>query len=63
MTAEPRFSATKDGAVPFDSQEFEAGYSARLAREPECMSATHGWRAGRVDADGSLRRAETRRAS
>jgi hypothetical protein len=49
-----RFPLTEEAHVPFNSEEFEAGYYARLAGQPESLSATAGWRAGWTDADSSL---------
>jgi hypothetical protein len=45
-----RFSPIDD--VPeFDSEEFQAGYDARMAGESGCIGATRSWRAGWADAD------------
>ena len=49
-----RFPLTEGANVPFNSEEFEAGYYARLAGQPESLSATAGWRAGWTDADSNL---------
>jgi hypothetical protein len=46
----PHFSPLDDNNAPFDSEEFEAGYLARLSGEPQCLGATRGWRAGWADA-------------
>ena len=50
----PRFSPLDDDNVPFNSEEFEAGYVARLAGQPQCLSATRGWRAGWADAEAGF---------
>jgi hypothetical protein len=47
----PRFFPVDDDNAPIDSKEFDAGYLARLSGEPECLSATRGWRAGWYGAD------------
>ena len=47
----PRFSPIDDDKISFNTEEFEAGYLARLSGEPQCLSATQGWRAGWADAD------------
>jgi hypothetical protein len=55
----PRFSPLDDDApAPFNSEEFEAGYLARLSGEPDCLSATRGWRAGWADTDMGFSRSE-----
>jgi len=50
----PRFQPLDDDEVPFVSDEFEAGYQARLAGEEMYFSATRSWRAGWADADASI---------
>jgi hypothetical protein len=59
----PRFSPLDDNIAPFDSDEFEAGYLARLSGEPQCLGATRGWRAGWADADAGFRNPEVPKAS
>lgn len=56
-------SQPNDDNTPFNSEEFEAGYLARLSGEPHCISATRGWRAGWADADASFNGSAMRRAS
>lgn len=56
-------SQPNDDNRPFNSEEFEAGYLARLSGEPQCISATRGWRAGWVDADTSFSGSSIQRAS
>jgi hypothetical protein len=46
-----RFVPVENDCEPINSEEFEAGYFARLAGETQCLSATRGWRAGWADAD------------
>jgi hypothetical protein len=41
-----RISPPNDDNTPINSEEFEAGYLARLSGEPQCISGTRGWRAG-----------------
>ena len=48
------FPLTEEAHVPFNSEEFDAGYYARMARQAESLSATAGWKAGWADADSSL---------
>lgn len=38
----PRFSPLDDDNAFFNPEELEAGYIARLAGEPQCLSATRG---------------------
>ena len=57
------FVSVQNDFEPINSEEFEAGYFARLAGEPQCLSATRGWRAGWADADAGFSRAEMQRAS
>lgn len=49
-----RFSLTEEAHVPFNSEEFEARYYARMAGQAESLSATAAWKAGWADADSSL---------
>lgn len=49
-----RFSPLEDGNAPFNADEFEAAYVARLAGQPQCLNVTRGWRAGWADADAGL---------
>ena len=58
-----RISPPNDDNAPFNSEEFEAGYLARLSGEPQCISATRGWRAGWANADASFGGPGIRRAS
>jgi len=58
-----RIPQPNDDNTPFNSEEFEAGYLARLSGEPQCISATRGWRAGWSDADASFSGAGILRAS
>ncbi|RZU40165.1 hypothetical protein [Edaphobacter modestus] len=51
----PRITPLDDDTAPFDANEFDAGYLARLSGEPQCLGATRGWRAGRADADAGCR--------
>jgi hypothetical protein len=59
----PRFSPLEGDNTPFNPEEFEAGYIARLAGEPQCLNATRGWRAGWVDADAGFSNSEISKAS
>jgi hypothetical protein len=59
----PRFLPLDDDNAFFNPEEFEAGYIARLAGEPQCLSATRGWRAGWVDADAGFSNSEISKAS
>jgi hypothetical protein len=59
----PRFSPLDDDNAPFNSEEFEAGYVARLAGQSQCVSATHGWRAGWAEADAGFNNPEILKAS
>jgi len=45
------FTSLDGDTATFDPNEFDAGYLARLAGEPQCLGATPGWRAGWADAD------------
>lgn len=56
-------SQSNDDNTPIYSEEFEAGYLARLSGEPKCISATRGWRAGWADADTSFSGSSIQRAS
>jgi len=58
-----RISPPNDDNTPINSEEFEAGYLARLSGEPQCMSATRGWRAGWADADSGFNGSRIPRAS
>ena len=49
-----RFPLKEEANIPFNSDEFEAGYYARMAGQPESLCATAGWKAGWADADSSL---------
>lgn len=46
-----RLSPLDDDEIPMEPEEFQAGYDARTAGEPYCLSATRSWRAGWCDAD------------
>jgi hypothetical protein len=45
-----RFTPIDDDQLVYDSEEFEAGYEARMAGEHFYTSATRSWRAGWADA-------------